>query len=536
MGRRTSLRRSFSSLLAGCALLAPAAAAHADTLYVTDRQANVVHQFNIGATGALTALNPPTVFSSGSGTQGIAVSLDGRSVYTTNTTGGETGGQVGSVSQFGVSASGALATLNPFQALGVTTPDAVGTGVAVTSDGLHAYVSGADGIGGVYGFSLSATGQLTPSGFTAVLSAEDVVAHPTLTKVYIGWGARIRRYDVQTDGRLTDSAETNAAGVHELVFTPNGRFLYATAGVQDVLAFSVDGAGALTPLGSVAIPSGTVATLAASDTSVYVSETGTGVTQYDIGGDGRLTLKTPATVDLPGSPAGIALAPDGRSAYVASYLTSNRSIVAQLDVGAGGVLTPKAAGSLVVGGIPEQLAVTALGTGGGGPPGPPPPPPPAPPAPPVQPPARRLQINEILLYRRAGGRYVGFKWDARGVRTEITCVLTREARDLCDATVEIIDLFADNVRVIHAAASRGRRRARRPTVLARGRIRLAPGRTGTIRLRFTRAGRRAIRGRRALNAVVLTRLTLGSEPPLVGQARAKLTPASVRRAPRRRRR
>ena len=85
-------------------------------------------------------------------------------------------------------------------------------------------------------------------------------------------------------------------------------------------------------------------------------------------------------------------------------------------------------------------------------------------------------MNEILLYRRAGGRYVGFKWDARGVRTEITCVLTREARDLCDATVEIIDLFADNVRVVHfSAARRGRRRSSRPTVLARGRFRLVPG-------------------------------------------------------------
>jgi hypothetical protein len=155
----------------------------------------------------------------------------------------------------------------------------------------------------------------------------------------------------------------------------------------------------------------------------------------------------------------------------------------------------------------------------------------------VPPPARRLQINEILLYRRAGGRYVGFKWDARGVRTEITCVLTRESPGLCDATVEIIDLFADNVRVVHfSAARRGRGRARRPTVLARGRIRLAPGRTGTIVLRFTRAGRRAIRGRRSLNAVVLTRLTIGSEAPLIGQARAKLTPARARRAPRRRRR
>ncbi len=539
---RTPLRRRFPLLLAAVALLAPAAA-QADTLYLTDRDANVVHQFHVGSGGALSALNPPTVATAGVNPTGIAVSPNGRSVYVASSASGPTWD--GNVSQYDVFETGALAPKSPFEAFAAADPNSIGPGVAVTGDSRFAYVTGccSSGFGVMFQFGADASGLLSPltPAFAGAAGATEVVVHPTLARAYVSLGSSgIRRFDVEAGGTLRSVSLTAATNVTQLAITPNGRFLYATSGATDVAAFAVDAAdGRLSSLGAVTIPSGTVEYLTASDTSVYVSELGTGVTQYDVGGDGRLTPKTPAVVDVAGSPAGIALSPDGRSAYVASYLNigGGGSILAQFDVGAGGVLTPKAAGSIVVRGTPVEIAVTTAGTGGSTPPpGPPPPPPPAPPAPPPQPPARRPQINEVLLYRRAGGRYVGFRWDARGVRTEITCTLTREARDLCDATVEIIDLFADNVRVVHfSAAGRGGRRARRPVVLARGRIRLAPGRTGTIVLRFTRAGRRAIRGRRSLNAVVLTRLTVGSEL-LVAQTRAKLTPARARRAPRRRRR
>ncbi len=521
------------SLLAACAL--PAASASADTLYLTDRDANVVHQFHIGSSGALTALNPPTV-NAGIGPQGIAVSPNGRSVYTANAA---SGSMDGSVLQYDVFESGALGAKNPLTAYAAVNPDAVGDSVAVTD--AYAYVAGVDFVAGLFQFGADPAGLLSPLRTPFIgTGGEDVAVHATLPVVYAAGANAIRRWEIQGDGTLARSASVSATGAHRLAITPNGRYLYATAGLQDVLAFQIaPGDGRLTSLGAVAISDGSVTDLVAGDSSVYVS-IDDGVAMYDIGGDGRLTPKTPAEVRVRGSPAGIALSPDGRSAYVATYITPGvgGSILMQYDVGAGGVLTPKAAGSINVRGTPEQIAVTTAGTGVGTPP-PSTQPPPAPKPPPAreQPPARRVPINEILLYRRTGGRYVGFKWDARGVRTEITCTLTREARDLCDATVEIIDLFADNVRVVHfSAARRGRRRARRPVVLARGRIRLAPGRTGTIVLTLTRAGRRALRGRRSLNAWVLTRLKVGSGPTLVAQTRAKLTPARARRALRRRRR
>ena len=523
------------ALTLACVLL-PAARASADTLYLTDRAANVVHQFHVGADGALSALNPPTVATAGVNPTGIAVSPNGRSVYVASAASG--GSWFGDVAQYDVFETGALVPKGPFEAFAAANPNSVGAGVAVTGDSRFAYVTGccSGSFAGTYQFGADANGllsALTPP-FVAAVGATEVVVHPTLARAYVSLGSSgIRRFDVEGDGNLRSANTTSAAGATQLAITPNGRYLYATAGLQDVLAFAVDPAdGRLSSLGTVTIPSGTVAYLAASDSSVYVSTT-VGVSQYDIGGDGRLTPKTPADFTLRGaSPAGIALSPDGRSAYVAGYITpgAGGSILAQYDVGAGGVLTPKAAGSIVVRGTPVEIAVTTAGTGGSAPPpGPPPPPPPAPPAPRVEPPARRNPINEVLLFRREGGRFVGFKWDASGVQTEITCNLSRQSPLWCETGVEIIDLAADNVRVVHfSAARRGRRR---PTVLARGRIRLAPGRTGTIRLAFTRAGRRALRGRRSLNAFALVRVKLGSEPPLVGQARARL----VRRAPARRR-
>jgi 6-phosphogluconolactonase (cycloisomerase 2 family) len=527
-------RRLPLALLAACALL-PAASASADTVYVTDSAANVVHQFHVGTDGALTALNPPTVATSGLNPVGIAVSPNGRSVYTANQASAQTDG---SVSQYDVFETGALVAKNPFAAFAAVSPDGVGDSVAATD--AYAYVAGVDLVPGLFQFGADAAGLLSPLSPPFIgTGGEDVAVHPTLPVAYAAGANAIRRWEVQSDGTLARSASTAVTGVHRLAITPSGRYLYATAGLQDVFMFAIaPGDGRLSALGAVALPAGTVEHLVAGDSSVYVT-TDSGVAMYGIGGGGTLAPTTPAAIRVTGDPNGIALSPDGRSAYVASYVTPGvgGSVVAQFDVGAGGVLAPKAAGPLSVGGTPEQIAVTTAGAGGSAPPpGPPPPPPPAPPAPRAEPPARRIPINEILLYRRAGRRFVGFKWDARGVRTEITCVLTNESPGLCDATVEIIDLFADNVRVVHFSATRrGRRRARRPVVLARGRIRLAPGRSGTIRLRFTRAGRRAVRGRRSLNAWVLTRLMLGSDAPLVAQTRAKLTPARARRAPRRRR-
>ena len=58
-------------------------------------------------------------------------------------------------------------------------------------------------------------------------------------------------------------------------------------------------------------------------TSVYVTNIGSSdVSQYDVGGGGVLTPKTPATVAAGGVPVGVAVSPDGASVYVANHSTT----------------------------------------------------------------------------------------------------------------------------------------------------------------------------------------------------------------------
>ncbi len=91
--------------------------------------------------------------------------------------------------------------------------------------------------------------------------------------------------------------------------------------------------------------------------SAYVAS-GSGTTsQYDVGADGTLSPKTPATVPSGNGSISVALAPDGESAYVAR----SGGGVAQYDVGAGGVLSPKSPPTAPTGSTPFGIAVAPDG-------------------------------------------------------------------------------------------------------------------------------------------------------------------------------
>ena len=91
--------------------------------------------------------------------------------------------------------------------------------------------------------------------------------------------------------------------------------------------------------------------------SAYVTDLlDNAVSQYDIGAGGALAPKTPATVAAGAFPGGIAVSPDGKSVYVSN---SNANTVSQYDVGAGGALTPKTPATVAAGTFPQGIAVTA---------------------------------------------------------------------------------------------------------------------------------------------------------------------------------
>jgi DNA-binding beta-propeller fold protein YncE len=76
-------------------------------------------------------------------------------------------------------------------------------------------------------------------------------------------------------------------------------------------------------------------------TSVYVTNEGGTISQYDVGGEGRASPKPPATITGVPTPSGVTVSPDGRWVCVANNGTEAMGVVYQFDVGAGGTLLPK---------------------------------------------------------------------------------------------------------------------------------------------------------------------------------------------------
>ena len=106
------------------------------SVYVTNSNvftSDTVSQFDVNpASGALTLKRPATV-NTGPGASGVAVSLDGRSVYVTNQ-GGRNSGSGNTVSQYDVGQGGVLAPKTPPAVAAGGAPRAV----AVSPDAPHA--------------------------------------------------------------------------------------------------------------------------------------------------------------------------------------------------------------------------------------------------------------------------------------------------------------------------------------------------------------------------------------------------------------
>ncbi|MDQ6777550.1 MAG: lactonase family protein, partial [Actinomycetota bacterium] len=99
---------------------------------------------------------------------------------------------------------------------------------------------------------------------------------------------------------------------------------------------------------------------AAAAGSAYVTNgQSADVSQYAIGAGGMLSSLTPATVATGGSPSGVAVSPDGKSAYVAN---SNGSTVSQFTIDpVSGALTPKTPATVATGLSPSGVAVSPDG-------------------------------------------------------------------------------------------------------------------------------------------------------------------------------
>jgi DNA-binding beta-propeller fold protein YncE len=135
-------------------------------------------------------------------------------------------------------------------------------------------------------------------------------------------------------------------------------------GVPTVAQLNIDAVGLLSPKtpATVAGPGGGLFSIVASPDgkSVYAIG-GSVVSEFDVKAGGLLMPKNPATVAAGSSPRGIAISPDGSSAYVADVADS---VIWQYTVGTGGVLSPKLPASIVAGSMAHPPYVIAISPDG----------------------------------------------------------------------------------------------------------------------------------------------------------------------------
>jgi 6-phosphogluconolactonase len=252
-----------------------------------------------------------------------------------------TNGLSGNVSQYAIDPVGGLSPLNPATVPAGSSPN----GVAITPNGMSAYVANADGTVSQYDIdpSSGALSPKTPATVAAGFSPVSVVVSPDGRSAYVKNQASdtvldcgnnttetsgtVSEYNIDPlTGRLSPKAPASiitGGGTGNIALTPDGKSAYVPGGCP--------GAGAPT-----------------------------GLWQYDIDpSTGVLSHKTPATVASAGA-TGVAVTPDGRSAY-ATNLTMMPSI-SQYDIDpSSGALSPKSPASFATVSFPLAVVVNTDG-------------------------------------------------------------------------------------------------------------------------------------------------------------------------------
>lgn len=296
--------------------------------YVADVDFLTVSQYGIGAGGLLSPLSPATV-ASGSGATGVAVTPDGKSVYVT--AGGDN-----LVDEYAVDpVSGGLSP--KASASAGFTPN----GIVVSPDGKSAYVAN--------------TGDVNHPTNPNVVSQYDI---DPVTGVL----------SLKTPGFVTTGRDSTAIAV-----TPDGKSVYVTnafINASMVSQYTVDPVtGALSPKtpATVATDDPTAIAVTPDGKNAYVTNIDANtVSQYTVNPvSGALSPKTPATVAAGALPVGLEVSPDGKSVYVTDRVAVNVAVngtVSQFNVDpVTGALSPKTPATAPAGLDPHGVAVTPDG-------------------------------------------------------------------------------------------------------------------------------------------------------------------------------
>jgi 6-phosphogluconolactonase (cycloisomerase 2 family) len=325
-------------LAAGCSAAAGPAAA-APFVYVADKGRDEISQFDASpGSVALMALAPATV-PSGPFPNAIAVSPPGTNAYVVDA--GAVGAPANEISQYSIIPG--TGKLTPKSPATVTTGN--GDAIAVTPNGMSVYVADTDGVAQ---YSINPiTGDLTPKSRATVHAGRGpnaIAVTPNGTSAYVAniEANTISQYDINPiTGDLTPKSPATVAtgaGAQFIRIAPDGKSAYVTNG----------GPG----------KSDTTKPTAGRRTSN--SDKGGTVSQYSINPTtGDLTPKSPAAVALKGGPHDLAIAPDGKNAYVVSVLDNT---VSQYRINPRtGTLSSKPATTAAAGRHPENIVIAPDG-------------------------------------------------------------------------------------------------------------------------------------------------------------------------------
>ena len=266
-------------------------------------------------------------------------------------------GSPGAIWQFKQSSTGSLTPLTP-----ASMPAQYPRDIAISPDGKSVYVTEAaqnNGSGFIAQFSVGADGVLKPMSTPTVAAGKlpgAIVASPNGKYVYAEDSSNgvILEYDVNPGGALTQTQSTSgstvcgAAGT-DLAITPSSNYVYLARNnpgcSYSIAHFTAAGNGWLTEGTDPSTPNAVDALAISPDGKSLYAATGffggNQIYQFDIGSDGTLVAKNPASVSTESWNAeAMAISPDGRNLYLtADQFTGKRYIDATLRyaVGASGL-------------------------------------------------------------------------------------------------------------------------------------------------------------------------------------------------------
>jgi DNA-binding beta-propeller fold protein YncE len=298
-------------------LATPDRAAAERTVYFADPAADTLVQFDVGPGGALTALEPRAVPAPGA--RRLAMTPGGGDLYATAD---------GAVLQYSVAGDGRLTPKSP----PLVRID--GHSIAIHPDGGSAYVTEYR-TGRVHQLDVGGGGRLAPKSPGSVYAGgapTGLALAPEGRTAYVLVAGGIAVFDVGGDGRLTRraaGAPVSSSRLQDIALTPDGRNLYVTALDGRIFQFDIAANGTPRPKSppAIGVKSGAAPVgiaIAPAGSAAYVATGGWAaggarhVFAFAIQDDGRLSPRGSAHAGThPYRLSYLSTSPDGRSLFVA---------------------------------------------------------------------------------------------------------------------------------------------------------------------------------------------------------------------------